>query len=137
MNSDLFMAVLALDAYNRGNAPGLGNLSNAPNTMIANARIIDSKDIQNIGFYATLRAPMVTTGDPDALGLVQSDSMQPITPTLASSHIARAVEFAPAATPARAPAERATAGWCVAIACDGDQPFSFFAVDKQFSVWSP
>jgi hypothetical protein len=36
MNRDLFLAILAMDAYNRGNAPGIVGLSDAVGTRMAN-----------------------------------------------------------------------------------------------------
>ena len=55
MSSDLFKAILAMDAYNRGYKPGIEGLSEAPGTKLGNATILDSKgdvEAQSAGFYA-------------------------------------------------------------------------------------
>jgi hypothetical protein len=61
MNQDLFKAILAMDSYNRGYAPGIkfGNLSNGSSedgagTGIGSATIYDTAGdaaAQSIGFY--------------------------------------------------------------------------------------
>lgn len=54
MNKDLFLAILALDSYNRGygqNVIGLGGLE----TFIGKARLVDDRDdaeARRAGFYA-------------------------------------------------------------------------------------
>ncbi|MBX9826325.1 MAG: pre-peptidase C-terminal domain-containing protein [Xanthobacteraceae bacterium] len=55
MNRDLFLAVLAMDSYNRGNAPGVSGLSDAVGALIGDASVIGSKDdaaARAAGFYA-------------------------------------------------------------------------------------
>ena len=57
MNSDLFMAILAMDSYNRGYNAGidLGNNSDASGTQIGNVSICKTKgdaEAEAVGFYA-------------------------------------------------------------------------------------
>src|ERR1700693_4510002 len=55
MNRDLFLAVLSMDAYNRGNQAGLAGFSDAPGTQIGNAFVVANRDdgtARSIGFYA-------------------------------------------------------------------------------------
>ena len=52
---DLFLSILALDAYNRGYKPGLLGLSEAPGTQIGTATITKTtRDINaDVSFYAS------------------------------------------------------------------------------------
>lgn len=55
MSRELFLALLSMDAYNRGYAPGVANLTNAPGTRLGPATI--SQDLGDpaakaAGFYA-------------------------------------------------------------------------------------
>ncbi len=55
MDSEVFKAILALDAYNRGYHPGIAGLSAATGTKIGTAEITaddGDSDAQAIGFYA-------------------------------------------------------------------------------------
>lgn len=52
--ADLFLAILALDAYNRGYNPGMtfNGGSDSPGTEIGDARILDSSADTSTSFYA-------------------------------------------------------------------------------------
>jgi hypothetical protein len=55
MNPDLFHAILAMDAYNRGYGAAIKDLPSAPGTQIGTATIVDTKgDIEaaSASFYA-------------------------------------------------------------------------------------
>lgn len=58
MNKDLMMAILAMDAYNRGYDPGIEGLSDNTGTQIGNATIVSHSDNSATGeavaesFYA-------------------------------------------------------------------------------------
>ncbi len=57
MNRDLFLAILSLDAYNRGYNPGISGMSDAAGTAIGDASIVktgeDSAGVaKSAGFYA-------------------------------------------------------------------------------------
>jgi hypothetical protein len=58
MSKDLFLSILAMDAYNRGYNTGIDGLSNDPGTGIGNAKILRDSDTRtdspevNASFYA-------------------------------------------------------------------------------------
>jgi hypothetical protein len=55
LSNEMFFAILALDAYNRGYDAKLTDLSDSLGTRLGDAKIIDSagdKSAQDIGFYA-------------------------------------------------------------------------------------
>ena len=87
ISKDLFLALISMDAYNRGYGAGVEGLADAKDTLLGNASILDTSAIlldasgqrldQAAGFYAVAYRTTQNIGSAETGGVIPAGTHAP------------------------------------------------------------